>query len=71
MKVIILAGGKGSRISYYTQKIPKPMIKIGGSPILSGFLNTTVLMNSLLQQVTKKKLLINIIKIQRNLKMLR
>ncbi len=35
MKVIILAGGKGSRISYYTQKIPKPMIKIGGSPILS------------------------------------
>ena len=30
MKVIILAGGKGSRISYFTQKIPKPMIKIGG-----------------------------------------
>ena len=35
MKVIILAGGKGSRISYYTQKIPKPMVKIGGSPLLS------------------------------------
>ena len=35
MKVVILAGGKGSRISYYTQKIPKPMIKIGGSPMLS------------------------------------
>ena len=35
MKVVILAGGKGSRISYYTQKIPKPMIKIGGKPILS------------------------------------
>ena len=30
MKVVILAGGKGSRISYFTQKIPKPMIKIGG-----------------------------------------
>lgn len=35
MKVVILAGGKGSRISYYTQKIPKPMVKIGGKPILS------------------------------------
>ena len=35
MKVVILAGGKGSRISYYTQKIPKPMIKIGGIPMLS------------------------------------
>ena len=34
MKVVILAGGKGSRISYYTQKIPKPMIKIGNKPIL-------------------------------------
>ena len=34
MKCIILAGGKGSRISEYTTKIPKPMIKIGGTPIL-------------------------------------
>ena len=28
MKVIILAGGKGTRISEYTKTIPKPMIKI-------------------------------------------
>ena len=35
MKVVILAGGKGSRISYYTEKIPKPMIKIGGLPMLT------------------------------------
>ncbi len=35
MKVVILAGGKGSRISYFTQKIPKPMIKIGGIPMLT------------------------------------
>jgi len=34
MKVIILAGGKGTRISEYTHKIPKPMIRIGGMPIL-------------------------------------
>ncbi len=35
MKVVILAGGRGSRISFYTQKIPKPMIKIGNTPILT------------------------------------
>ncbi len=34
MKCIILAGGKGSRLSEYTYKIPKPMVKIGGKPIL-------------------------------------
>ena len=34
MKVVILAGGKGSRISYYTEKIPKPMVEIGSMPIL-------------------------------------
>lgn len=28
MKVIILAGGSGTRISEYTKTIPKPMIKI-------------------------------------------
>ena len=35
MKTVILAGGKGSRISYYTEKIPKPMIKIGNIPMLT------------------------------------
>jgi len=35
MKVVILAGGKGTRLSEYTKKIPKPMVKIGGKPILS------------------------------------
>ena len=34
MKVIILAGGFGTRLSEYTKKMPKPMIKIGGKPIL-------------------------------------
>ena len=35
MKVIILAGGLGTRIAEYTQKKPKPMIKIGGIPLLT------------------------------------
>ena len=34
MKVVILAGGFGTRIGEETQFIPKPMIEIGGKPIL-------------------------------------
>ena len=34
MKVVILAGGLGTRISEYTKKIPKPMVKINNLPIL-------------------------------------
>ena len=34
MKVVLLAGGFGTRLSEYTKTIPKPMINIGGKPIL-------------------------------------
>jgi len=34
MKTIILAGGFGTRLSEYTDVIPKPMVPIGGKPIL-------------------------------------
>jgi glucose-1-phosphate cytidylyltransferase len=34
MKVAILAGGKGSRLTEETQIRPKPMVEIGGKPIL-------------------------------------
>jgi glucose-1-phosphate cytidylyltransferase len=34
MKVVILAGGFGTRISEESHLIPKPMIEIGGKPIL-------------------------------------
>lgn len=34
MKVILLAGGFGTRLAEYTDVIPKPMVPIGGKPIL-------------------------------------
>ena len=34
MKVVILAGGRGTRMSEYTSVKPKPMVEIGGFPIL-------------------------------------
>jgi glucose-1-phosphate cytidylyltransferase len=34
MKVIILAGGLGSRLGNITEAIPKPMLRVGGKPIL-------------------------------------
>ena len=34
MKVVIMAGGKGTRISSVASDIPKPMIKINGKPVL-------------------------------------
>lgn len=34
MKVVILAGGFGTRLGEYTQDIPKPMVTIGNEPII-------------------------------------
>jgi len=34
MKVVLLAGGFGTRLSEYTKTMPKPMIDIGGKPML-------------------------------------
>lgn len=34
MKVVLLAGGKGTRLSEETVNIPKPMVKIGDMPII-------------------------------------
>ena len=39
MKVVILAGGLGTRISEYTKTIPKPMIRINKVPILIHLIN--------------------------------
>ena len=39
MKVIILAGGLGTRLSEYTHAIPKPMVRIGKFPIIVHIMN--------------------------------
>ena len=39
MKVILLAGGFGTRLSEYTDAIPKPMVKIGDKPMLWHIMN--------------------------------
>jgi len=40
MKVILLAGGFGTRLAEYTDAIPKPMVPIGGKPILWHIMKT-------------------------------
>lgn len=39
MKVVILAGGFGTRLAEYTDIVPKPMVPIGGRPILWHIMN--------------------------------
>ena len=39
MKVVLLAGGSGSRLAEETQVIPKPMVEIGGIPIIEHIMN--------------------------------
>lgn len=40
MKAVILAGGLGTRLSEATVRIPKPMVEIGGKPILWHIMKT-------------------------------
>jgi len=34
MKVVLLAGGRGTRIAEETEVLPKPMVEIGGKPVI-------------------------------------
>ena len=40
--VVIMAGGKGTRLLPLTKNIPKPMIKVGGKPILARILDKVI-----------------------------
>ncbi|MBN4049041.1 NTP transferase domain-containing protein [archaeon AH-315-M20] len=39
MQVVILCGGKGTRLSEYTEEIPKPLVEVGNKPILHHLMN--------------------------------
>jgi glucose-1-phosphate cytidylyltransferase len=39
MKVVILAGGRGTRFSGLTHTIPKPLINVNGKPIITRIIN--------------------------------
>ena len=39
MKVVILAGGYGTRLAEYTSRIPKPMVEVGERPIIQHIMN--------------------------------
>ncbi len=39
MKVVLLAGGLGTRLAEFTDVIPKPMVPVGGHPILWHLMN--------------------------------
>ena len=41
--VLILAGGRGARLGALTEKTPKPLLKIGGKPLLEILLNRLAL----------------------------
>ena len=56
IKAVIQAGGKGTRLAAYTHDIPKPMLPLGGKPLLEhqilllkkyGFSNIIILVNYL------------------------
>ena len=60
MKTIIMAGGKGTRISSIASDIPKPMIKIDGKPVLEheilclksqGFTDLIITVSHLAEQI--------------------
>lgn len=40
MQVVILCGGKGERLREHTEAIPKPLVEIGGKPILQHIMRT-------------------------------
>jgi len=40
MKLVILAGGYGSRLGNLTNSIPKPMVQVGGKPIMWHIMKT-------------------------------
>ncbi len=39
MKAVVLAAGRGRRLAPYTDNLPKPMVEVGGAPLLAHILD--------------------------------
>ena len=53
-----MAGGKGTRLYPQTENCPKPMLKVGGKPMLEIILENYIFMdleNSLYRYIIKKR----------------
>ena len=37
--VVLLAGGKGTRMRELTEELPKPMVRVGNTPVLEHLIN--------------------------------
>jgi len=53
MKAVILAGGLGTRLSEETVSRPKPMVEVGGKPILWRIMNCVVAHRELLSSAVE------------------
>lgn len=65
IKVIILAGGLGTRMSEYTKRIPKPMVKVDQKPIIEYIISIYIkngLQNFLIAGGYKYKIIYNYFK---------
>ena len=63
MPIIIMAGGRGERLLPITKKLPKPLIKIGSTPMIFNLINqiynqdiTTFMFHKFYEKPNEKKL---------------
>ncbi len=54
IEAVILAGGKGTRLAPYTDELPKPLVKVGDTPIIEILLKTLAKHN-----ITRLRLAVN------------
>ncbi len=73
LKVVILAGGKGTRLKEHTNSIPKPMVKVLGKPIILHIIEHYQkfgIRNFIIASGYKSKIIKNFFKNKKNIKVI-
>ena len=73
LKVVILAGGKGTRLEEHTNSIPKPMVKVLGKPIILHIIEHYQkfgIRNFIIASGYKSKIIKNFFKNKKNIKVI-